>query len=113
LPVPGQRRCCETDLPQFLGLSDSGTPPYSHSIINELSKLLIRNAPDAGPQKFAVSFTVKVRSTSIGAGFRPVRPKLTFRDLSTSIDSHDHRGHHRRASVPVRAVPKKGWHRTP
>jgi hypothetical protein len=37
-------------------------------------------------------FAVKVLSTSIGAGFPPNRPKVTFRDLSTSIDSSNHRG---------------------
>ena len=69
---------------------------YSHSIINEPSKLLICNAPEADPQKFTVIFTVKVRSTSIGAGLRAIRPEATFRDLSTSIDSRNHRGHRRR-----------------
>lgn len=65
---------------------------HSHSIINEPSKLLICNAPEAVPQKFTVIFTVKVRSTSIGAGFRATRPEASFRDLSTSIDSYDDRG---------------------
>jgi len=65
---------------------------YSHSIINEPSKLLICNHTDAAPQKFTVVFTVKVRSTSIGAGLRATRPEATFRDLSTSIDSYDDRG---------------------
>ena len=78
--------------------SQSGIDPetYSHSIINERSKLLICNAPEADPQKFTVIFTVKVRSTSIGAGLRALRPKATFRDLSTSIDSHDDREPRRR-----------------
>jgi hypothetical protein len=71
-------------------------PPHSHSIINEPSKLLICNAPEADPQKFTVIFTVKVRSTSIGAGLRAIRPEATFRDLSTSIDSSNHLGHRRR-----------------
>jgi hypothetical protein len=48
-------------------------PPHSHSIINEPSKLLIRNVFAASSQTFTVIFTVKVRSTSIGAGFRAVR----------------------------------------
>jgi hypothetical protein len=69
---------------------------HSHSIINEPSKLLICNAPEADPQKFTVIFTVKVRSTSIGAGLRAIRPEATFRDLSTSIDSSNHLGHRRR-----------------
>lgn len=64
---------------------------HSHSIINEPSKLLICNAHDAAPQKFTVIFTVKVRSTSIGAGLRAIQPDVTFRDLSTSIDSDDDR----------------------
>jgi hypothetical protein len=66
----------------------------------------------AASQTFTVIFTVKVLSTSIGAGFRSVRQKLTFRDLSTSIDSHDDRQRHRRALVSVREVPKKGRHQT-
>jgi hypothetical protein len=74
---------------------------------------LICNAPEAARQKFTVIFTVKVRSTSIGAGLQAIRSEVTFRDLSTSIDSRDHRGHHRRASASVRATTKKGWHRTP
>jgi hypothetical protein len=57
---------------------------------------LICNAPEADPQKFTVIFTVKVRSTSIGAGLRAIRPEATFRDLSTSIDSSNHLGHRRR-----------------
>jgi hypothetical protein len=52
--------------------------------------------PEAVPQKFTVIFTVRVRSTSIGAGLRAIRPEATFRDLSTSIDSSNHRGHRRR-----------------
>ena len=72
------------------------TSPHSHSIINEPSKLLICMPPEAVPQKFTVIFTVRVRSTSIGAGLRAIRPEATFRDLSTSIDSSNHRGHRRR-----------------
>jgi hypothetical protein len=74
---------------------------------------LIRKWLDAAPQIFTVIFTVKAQSTSIGAGFRAIRPEATFRDLSTSIDSRDHRRHHRRASVSVDEVPKKGRHQTP
>ncbi len=58
---------------------------YSHSIINEPSKLLIRKALAAAPQTFTVIFTVKVRSISIGAGFWAIRLKMTFLDLSRSI----------------------------
>jgi hypothetical protein len=57
---------------------------------------LICNAPQADPQKFTVIFTVKVRSTSIGAGLQAIRSEVTFRDLSTTIDSRNHRGHRRR-----------------
>jgi hypothetical protein len=93
---------------------DSG---HSHSIINERSTLLIRKALAAARQTFTVSFTVNPSGTSIGAGFRTVRRKMTFRNLSTSIDSHDDRGQHRRhnprASVSVRATPKKAWHQKP
>jgi hypothetical protein len=78
--------------------------PYSHSIINELSKLLIRKALAAAPQTFAVNLC----STRIGAGFRAVLRKLTFRDLSRSIDSRDHRRHLRRAAVLVQEpAPKR------
>jgi len=77
---------------------DCGTD-YSHSIINEPSKLLICKPTDAAPQKFTVIFTVKVLGTSIGAGFRAIRPKATFRDLSTSIESHNHFRSHRRTPV--------------
>lgn len=55
---------------------------HSHSIVNEPSKLLIGKALDAASQTFTVIFAVKVRSTSIGEGFRAVLRKLTFRDLS-------------------------------
>ena len=58
-------------------------PPYSHSIVNERSKLLIRRAPASTPLAFTVKFTVKVRGSSIGAGLRAIPPKVTFRDLST------------------------------
>jgi hypothetical protein len=81
-------------LPHSGRLSDQS--PYSHSIINEPSKLLICQHPETVPQKFTVILTVKVRSTSIGAGLRAIRQEATFRDLSTSIDSSNHRGHRRR-----------------
>jgi hypothetical protein len=60
---------------------------YSHSIINELSKLLIRMGLGAALQVFTVIFTVNLLGTSIGAGFQAIRPKVTSRDLSRSIDS--------------------------
>ena len=84
----------------------AASSPHSHSIINELSKLLIRKALAAAPQTFTVIFTVNLSGTSIGAGFRAVSRKLTFRDLSRSIDSRDHRRHLRRASVSVQESPK-------
>lgn len=61
--------------------------PYSHSIINEPSKLLICHVLSPDSQTFTVIFTVNLSGTSIGAGLRAVRRKATFRDLSTSIDS--------------------------
>ena len=64
---------------------------YSHSIINRPSKLLISKCLQVARSIFTVIFTVKVSGTSIGAGFRAVLRKLTFRDLSRSIDSCDHR----------------------
>jgi len=60
---------------------------YSHSIINEPSKSLICNALATASRIFAVILTVNLSGTSIGAGFRAVLRKLTFRDLSTSIGS--------------------------
>ena len=89
------------------------TIPYSHSIINEPSKLLIRKALAAAPQTFTVTFTVNLPSTSIGAGLRAIRQNLTFRDLSTSIDSRDGCQRHRHASSSLREAPKKGRHQTP
>jgi len=82
--------------------------PHSHSIINEPSKLLIRKVVAATPQTFTVIFTVNLSGTSIGAGFRAIRPKVTFRDLSTSIDSHAACQFHRRAPVPVGKAPQEG-----
>jgi hypothetical protein len=67
--------------------------PYSHSIINEPSKLLICEEIAAASQIFAVIFTVNLSGTSIGAGFRAVLRRLTFRDLSRTVDSwvaHEH-----------------------
>jgi hypothetical protein len=75
--------------------------PYSHSIINEPSKRLIGKAPDAASQISTVILAVNLTGTSNGAGFRPVRPTLTFRDLSRSIDSDDGCQRNRRASVLV------------
>ena len=65
-----------------------------------------RKALAAATQILTVTFTVNLPGTSIGAGFRAVLRKLTFRDLSRSIDSCDHRRHLRRASVSVQESPK-------
>ena len=53
---------------------------------------------------FTVIFTVKVLDTSIGAGLRAIRPKVTFRDLSRSIDSKNDSPHRRCAPKPVQAT---------
>jgi len=79
----------------------SKTQNHSHSIINEPSKLLICRVLAAASKAFTVTFTVKVPGTSIGAGLRAIRPKVTFRDLSTSIDSDDGCQRYRRPPVPV------------
>jgi hypothetical protein len=44
---------------------------------------LIRRVLAAAPRIFTVIFTVNLSGTSIGAGLRAIRPKLTFRDQST------------------------------
>jgi hypothetical protein len=69
--------------------NQSGIVPetYSHSIVNEISKLLIRNALAAATQTFTVTFTVNLSGTSIGAGLRAIRQNVAFRGLSRSIDS--------------------------
>jgi hypothetical protein len=64
-----------------------GLETYSHSIINERSKLLIRKAIASASQTSTVIFPVNPSGTSIGVGLRAVLRKLTFRDLSRSIDS--------------------------
>jgi hypothetical protein len=56
---------------------------------------LIGKALDVASQTFTVIFTVNLLGTSIGAGFQVIRSKVTFRDLSTSIDSGNHRGQRR------------------
>ncbi len=78
---------------------------HSHSIINEPSKLLICKEIGAAPQVFTVIFTVNLSDTSIGAGFRAVPRKLTFRDLSRSIDSRDHRRRLRRVAMSAQKSP--------
>ena len=77
---------------------------YSHSIINEQSKLLISKWFQVARSIFTVIFTVKVSGTSIGAGFRAIRRKVTFRDLSRSIDSKNDSSHRRCAPKPVQAT---------
>jgi hypothetical protein len=51
---------------------DLESPPYSHSIINEPSKLLIRSGFNAPRQRFTVILTVNLSGTSIGAGLRAI-----------------------------------------
>jgi hypothetical protein len=58
-------------------------------------------------------YTANLSGTSIGAGLQAIVKKGTFRDLSTSIDSHDDRGHHRRASGSVQESAQECRHRTP
>jgi hypothetical protein len=76
-------------------------------------KLLIGKKPGAALQIFTVTFTANLSGTSIGAGLQAIVKKGTFRDLSTSIDSHDDRGHHRRASGSVQESAQECRHRTP
>ena len=73
--------------------------PLNHQ--RAFSKLLICRVLAAASKAFTVTFTVKVPGTSIGAGLRAIRPKVTFRDLSTSIDSDDGCQRYRRPPVPV------------
>ena len=77
---------------------------YSHSIINGPSKLLISKCLQVARSIFTVIFTVKVLGTSIGAGFRAIRRKVTIRDLSRSIDSKNDSPHRRCAPKPVQAT---------
>jgi hypothetical protein len=77
-------------------------------MINEPSKLLIRKGLNTALQTFTVIFTVNLSGISIGAGFRAVPRKLTFRDLSRSIDTDDGFQRHRRVSVLVGDSPHKG-----
>jgi len=48
---------------------------------------LIRKALAASSQAFTVTITVNLSGTSIGAGLRAVLRRLTYRDLSRTIDS--------------------------
>jgi hypothetical protein len=87
--------------------------PYSHSIINDRFTQLIFIVLFTATRILTVTFTVNLPSTSIGAGLQAVRQKLTFRDLSTSIDSRDDCQRHRHASVSVAEASKKRRHQTP
>ena len=78
---------------------------HSHSIINGPSKLLISKCLQVARAIFTVIFTVKVSGTSIGAGFRAIRRKVTFRDLSTSIGSCEHRRSCQWTTLQVRQGP--------
>ena len=74
----------------FERLRSSAKDPYSHSIINEPAKLLIRKLLAIASQTFTVIFTVNPSGTSIGAGFRAVRPSCPFeiyRHLSTRANN--------------------------
>ncbi|MBK7793344.1 MAG: hypothetical protein IPJ62_13045 [Betaproteobacteria bacterium] len=95
----------------------SAKDPYSHSIINERSKLLSRKGLDAA-RRFLPSFLPSIcQASALARVSGRFGQELTFLGLSTSINSHDdrgqHRRHNRRASASVRATPKKGWHQTP
>jgi len=79
---------------------------YSHSIVNEPSKLLIRKALGCAAQVFTVIFTVILLGTSIGAGFRAIVKKCTFRDLSPSIGSRDDCRRDQGSSLRLRDAPK-------
>ena len=81
---------------------------HSLSLTYEPSKLLIRKVLGAAPQVLTVTLAVNLSDTSIGEGFRAVLRNLTFRDLSRSIDSRDHRRHLRRTSVSVQESPRGG-----
>jgi hypothetical protein len=62
---------------------------------------------------FTVTFTVNLPGTSIGAGLRAILRKLTFRDLSRSIDSW---GACERFIAPrrdPRSAPEPKVHQTP
>jgi hypothetical protein len=52
---------------------------------------LIFIGPCAAPRSFTVVFTVNPSGISIGAGLRAIRPKVTFRHLSRSIDPETRR----------------------
>jgi hypothetical protein len=53
--------------------------------------LLICTASKSCTTPFTVTFTVNPSGISIGAGLRAIRPEVTFRDLSRSVNSHDPR----------------------
>lgn len=86
---------------------------YSHSIINEPLKLLICNVPASASQIFTVTSTVNLSRSSIGAGFRAIGPKVTFRDLSTSIDSWGARERFIAPRPDPRSAPKLKGHQIP
>jgi hypothetical protein len=79
---------------------------HSHSIINEPRKLLICNVLAAALKILTVTFAVNLSGTSIGAGFRAVRPKLTFRDLLRSIGGHGDDQRHGALSAAAWEAPE-------
>jgi hypothetical protein len=87
--------------------------PYSHLIVNEPSKLLICRVLSAASQTFTVTFTVNLSGTSIGAGFRAIRPKVTFRDLSRSNDAWGARERFIAPRRDPRSASKLKAHQTP
>jgi hypothetical protein len=84
-------------------MRSSSLEPYSHSIINERSMLLIGRALDAASQIFAVIFTVNLSGTSIGAGFGGIFAKT---HLSRSIDIY--RLPRPRTASPTPSTPVRG-----
>jgi hypothetical protein len=79
---------------------------HSHSIINEPSKRLIRKELGTAAQVFTVVFTVILLGTSIGAGFRAIVKKCTFRDLSPTIGFRDDCRRDQAPSLGLRDAPK-------
>jgi hypothetical protein len=84
----------------------------SHSIINEPYKLLTIRVLSAAAQSFTVTFAVNLSGTSNGAGLRAVLRKLTFRDLSRSIDSWALVERFIAPRRSPRSAPKKKVHQT-
>jgi hypothetical protein len=67
---------------------------------------LICNVLAAALKILTVTLAVNLSGTSIGAGFRAVRPKLTFRDLSRSIGCHGDDQRHGALSAAAWEAPE-------